>query len=154
MIILGFADPSCNLDTIGDRICDDENNKKGCFFDWSDCCLEWQIDDSRCTDCICHKYNLTYPNAESTEEEREMFKKRIVDTDKLVVDYLNPKPFQVDLSTDMFYFYLPGDTICDGSLNTAYFNYDGLDCCMVKLSPLSNCVDELGVSLSKKNCYL
>lgn len=154
LIILGFADPSCNLDTIGDRICDDENNKKGCFFDWSDCCLEWQIDDSRCTDCICHKYNLKYPNAESTEEEREMFKKRIVDTDKLVVDYLNPKPFQIDLNTDMFNFYLPGDTICDGSQNNAFFNYDGLDCCLVKLSPGSFCDDELGVSLSKKNCYL
>ena len=139
-----IADPSCSLDTIGDGNCDDENNKKECFFDWNDCCLEWHIDDSRCTDCICHKYNLKFPNADSTKEERELFKNQTVDIDKLILDYLNPRPFRIDFVENPPY--PPGDGICCGFYNIEFFNYDGMDCCMAEISPDSICNDEIGVS--------
>ena len=43
---------------IEDGICDDFLNKKECYFDGGDCCLE-DIDNVACDDCVCIQSNLT-----------------------------------------------------------------------------------------------
>ena len=37
----------------GAGVCNDELNYRECFYDNGDCCLN-RIDDSGCTDCVCH----------------------------------------------------------------------------------------------------
>ena len=43
---------------IDDGICDDYLNKKQCYFDGGDCCLD-DKDESICNDCTCIQSNLT-----------------------------------------------------------------------------------------------
>ena len=63
-ISMNFLDfPSCKIETsltIGDGICDDENNNNYCFFDFGDCCRRI-VNDSVCSDCECKQFaNNTY----------------------------------------------------------------------------------------------
>jgi len=49
---------SCNLDWVGDGVCDARNNHKGCFFDGNDCCDEYadsQFCNSKVKGCRCKK---------------------------------------------------------------------------------------------------
>ena len=56
IIISDFQD--CNTSeaiTIGNGICEDDNNNLFCFFDFGDCCRK-VVNDSKCSDCECKQF--------------------------------------------------------------------------------------------------
>ena len=64
----------------------------------------------------------------------------IYDSEKAILDHYNPMPFELKVNS----LYPPGDGICNGVYNIEYFNYDGFDCCGLKISNNSLCNDVLG----------
>ena len=142
-----YLDPACNKSTLGDGICDDDNNVQNCYFDWNDCCLEWHIDDSRCTDCTCHKlFSKKFPNQDSTEEERVAFKNMIIEKEAAIAKFVDPRPDKVQVNKVHLsnYGIFPRDRICHGIFNLKAFAYDGLDCCFAEISSLSTCNNAIG----------
>ena len=53
--ICGYDGGDCcegNIDTIGDSVCEDENNNARCSFDGGDCCMA-NLDKTSCSECKC-----------------------------------------------------------------------------------------------------
>ena len=93
--------------SIGDHICQDENNNGQCGLDGYDCCTPFS-DFSYCTECRC---KLPYRPENSTHIEE-------IVQDMLEAEYPDcPKPEYI------------GDMFCDDVTNTKGCNYDGGDCC-------------------------
>ncbi len=99
----------------GQGQCNDELNRRECFFDNGDCCLA-NVDDSACEDCICH---LSYSKTEKTLDAwRFMF---IADEGKFLEQ--PNKDYRIVYSRW-------GDGKCDEFANNKAMNYDGGDCCL------------------------
>lgn len=87
---------------IGDDTCDDNINNEKCYYDHGDCCLN-EIDDHKCTECICHEDGTRHPSRFGTTTEE-------------------PNP-----CADYHYI---GDGVCDDSTNNEVCDFDGNDCCI------------------------
>ena len=93
--------------SIGNKICQDENNNGKCGLDGYDCCNPYS-DFSYCKECRC---KLPYRPENSTHIEE-------IVQDLLETEYPDcPKPEYI------------GDMFCDDVSNTKGCNYDGGDCC-------------------------
>ena len=100
---------------IGDGLCNDETNNAACYFDNGDCCLTNLITD-RCTNCTCYS--------------QETCEAGIL-------------PLDLSISTGDIIILPPsvGDGYCTDVTNIQQCNFDGGDCCLLKVNTdyCSNC---------------